>query len=737
MAPVILLVVPVGLIVPREASGLPLEPPPAAAPATIAADTTPERPSLRVGLADGIVVDGVLDEPAWAEAEAIDGLTMTEPTEGGTLVGETRVRVLASSNALYVGVEAFDPEPDRIVSYSIRRDPDLDEEDYIGFVLDPFLDGRSGYIFAINPRGARFDALVANRGEGDDSRWDAVWEARTTRNDQGWFAEIRIPIQSLTFQAGLDEWGFNFERRLNRLQEMSRWASPIRDAWIAQTSRAGRITGLPAFDTGLGLTIRPTLVGGFEMPEPGADTEGNLEPSLDLAQRIGPNVTAIATINTDFAETEVDTRRTNLTRFGLFFPEKRTFFLEGADLYDFGLGLTSFHNPDIVPFFTRRIGLYEDEEVPLVAGGKLNGRIGNTNFSGLVTHTGSVEGLVDATTMGALRVQQNILAESSVGAIATFGDPEGIPGAYTLGADFTYQTSRLFGDKNFLVGVWGLVTDREGLTGDRGAFGGKIDYPNDTWDFALVYRRIGDGFDPSLGFVPRPGIHKSEARGAFVARPAWPWLRTMRHQLASSLVLDLDGQWESYRVFTAPINWTFESGERFEFNVVPEGERLVEPFEIADEVVIEPGSYHHVRWRLEAEIASKRKVSGQVSWWFGSFYDGLLDQIELEVNINPAPIATIELGMERNMARLEAGDFTQQLWGGRLRLNFSPDLELSSFVQYDNESREIGANTRLRWTFRPLGDVFVVYNHNVVDQLDRWELDSNQLIVKVQYAFRF
>jgi hypothetical protein len=604
-------------------------------PAT--AEASAERPVLRVGQfvqatpAGGILLDGVLDESAWAEAEAIDGLTMTEPTEGGTLVGETRVRVLASPTALYVGVEAFDPEPDRIVSYSIRRDASLEDEDYIAFVLDPFLDGRSGFIFGVNPRGARFDALVANRGEGDDSRWDAVWEARTSRSEKGWFAEIRIPIQSLTFQGGLEEWGFNIERRLDRLQEVSRWASPIRDAWITQTSRAGRITHLPAFDTGLGLTVRPTLVGGFEMPEPGADTEGNFEPSLDLAQRIGPNVTAIATINTDFAETEVDTRRTNLTRFSLFFPEKRTFFLEGADLYDFGLGLSSSHDPDVVPFFTRRIGLAEEEEVPLIVGGKLNGRVGNTNFSGLLTRTGSVEGLVDATTMGAARVQQNILGESSVGAIATFGDPQGIPGAYTLGADFTYQTSRLFRDKNFLVGVWGLVTDRDGLTGDKGAFGGKIDYPNDTWDIALVYKRIGDGFDPSLGFVPRPGVHLGEARASYVIRPSWPWLRTMRHQLSNSLALDLDGKWESYRIFAAPINWTFESGERFEFNFVPEGERILEPFEIADGVVIEPGSYHFVRWRLEAEIASKRTVSGEVSWWFGSFYDGSLDQIELEV----------------------------------------------------------------------------------------------------------
>ncbi len=698
-----------------------------------------ERPELRVGVLDGpLQLDGILDEPAWDQTEVIQWLTMTEPVEGGSLSGRTRVRVLASPTELVIGVEAYDPDPARIVAYSVVRDPRLDREDHIKILLDPFLDERSGYIFAINPRGARFDALVANRGEGEDDRWDAVWEAATSKTEIGWFAEIRIPIQSLNFRASLREWGFNIERRLERLIEVSRWASPSRDFRVTQPARAGRLTGLPEFDTGLGLTLRPALVGGYENADPDSDGTLSLESSFDVAQRIGPNVTAIATMNTDFGETEVDARQTNLTRFSVFFPEKRTFFLEGSDIYDFGLGLTSFRRPDIVPFFTRRIGLYEGETVPLLLGGKLNGRIGDTNFGGLVTRTGSLDELVPETTMGAVRVQQNVLAESSVGLIGTFGDPEGTPNSFLVGADFTYQTSQLWGDKNFLAGVWGMYTNRDGLTGDRSSFGGKIDYPNDLLDIAVTYKRIGDGFDPSLGFVPRRGIHSGSANGTLNIRPGWSWLREMRYQLFTSLVTDLDGKWESYRIFTAPIHWQLESGEAVEFNVVPQGERLVEPFEIADSVVIQPSSYHFWRYRLEGSIASKRKINGRFSWWFGSFYDGHLDQVDVSVNINPAPIATIELNFERNMGRLEGGDFVQQLWGARIRLNFSPDLELSSFLQYDNESRQFGTNTRLRWTFKPLGDLFVVYNHNMEDRLDRnWRLYSNQLIIKVQYAFRY
>ncbi len=593
-------------------------------------------------------------------------------------------------------------------------------------------------MFAVNPRGARFDALVAERGEGEDERWDGIWEAVTSRDERGWSVEVRIPIRSLTFRGGLTEWGFNVERRVERLQEVSRWASPIRDAAVTQTSRAGRLTGLPRFDTGVGLTLEPSLVGGFEKPAPGASRDGTFEPSLDLAQRIGSNITLVGTANTDFAETEVDTRQTNLTRFSLFFPEKRGFFLGNADIFDFGIGLrTGFRQPDIVPFFTRRIGLLEGEEVPLRVGGKLSGRVGGANFGGLVTRTGSVDGLVEGTTVGALRLQQNVLDESTAGIIATFGDPQGTPDSYLLGADFTFQTSRLGGDKNFLVGVWGLVTDRRGLAGDRTAFGGKIDYPNDTWDLALTYQRIGDGFDPSLGFVPRRGIHNIAGRATWVVRPDWPWLRLIRNELFPTLVLDLDGVWESYRVFTAPLNWQFESGDRFEANLVPQGERLVAPFEIADGVVIEPGSYHWIRYRVEGDLAAKRVVSGRATLWFGPFYDGSLEQLELRMAINPAPIATLELNMVRNTGRLPAGDFTQELFGGRLRLNFSSDLEVSSFLQYDDESRELGANTRLRWTFHPLGDLFVVYNHNIRELTDRWQLSSNQLLIKLRYAFRY
>jgi hypothetical protein len=511
---------------------------------------------------------------------------------------------------------------------------------------------------------------------------------------------------------------------------------------VGQTSRAGLLADLPRFGLGIGVSVRPSLTGGIQRENPAVKSAGTGDVSLDITQRVGSNMLASVTVNTDFAETEVDTRRTNLTRFPLFFPEKRTFFLEGADIFDFGLGLGSGGpggggGSDLVPFFSRRIGLLQGREVPIIAGGKLNGRAGRTNLGGVIAHTDAVGGLTPASTMGVVRVRQNVLAESSIGMIATFGDPQGRDGSWMAGADLTYQTSRFRGGKNFLVGVWALAANRAGLTGDRTAAGFKVDYPNDDWDIVLTYKRIGENFQPALGFVPRPGVHTVNAGINFRHRFPSRLFRLMFYELQPSAVYDLGGTWESYRIFTAPINWRFQTGDRFEFNWVPQGERLVRPFEVAEGVVIEPGSYHYARWRLEGQFAAQRKLSGMITWWFGGFYSGSLHQIELRGAWNPSPLVTIDLNAQRNIGNLPAGEFTTDLIGTRLRLNLSPDLQLASFVQYDTGSESIGSNTRLRWTFHPLGDLFVVYNHNLRDQFDRWAFDSNQLLLKLQYTLRY
>ena len=719
-------------------------------PNTAGRDSAAPRLVLRAGRATTPVrLDGSLDDNAWRNADSITTLTQTEPREGAPASARTVVRVIATEEAVIVGVRAEQPPGVPIVSFARDRDASLSNEDHIRVVLDTYLDGRSGYVFAVNANGARYDGLVVDQGERESADWDGIWEAATVRSEDSWSVEIRIPLKTLLFRQELTEWGFNIQRRIQPLIETVRWAAPLRQFQITHVNRAGLISGLPQFQLGRGLSIRPSLAGSSGQSSPAANVETEGDISLDATQRIRANSLASLTINTDFGETEVDTRRTNLTRFPLFFPEKRTFFVEGSDIFQFGLGT----GDDVRAFHTRRIGLLEQREVPLNAGLKLNGREGSTNLGALVVRTGhSDDPLLDTlqteNTMAVVRLQQNVLEQSQIGAVATVGDPFGAGNAWLAGSDLTYQTSRFLRDKNFLAGVWGLVMDRDGLAGDRSAWGVKLDYPNDLLDVALTYKRIGDGFQPSLGFVPRPGVQIIYFNVVHQPRPKKPILgipvRQMVNESLNTLVTDLSGNWESYRFFLAPVNWRLTTGDRFEINANPTGERLSAPFRIpGTSVVVPAGAYHWYRYRLEAGFAPKRRVSGQITHWFGRFYTGKLNEYILTAALKPSPFFIVELNATNNFGRLPEGTFTQRVIGSRFRFNFSPDLQVNSYVQYDNASKLIGTNTRLRWTFSPLGDLFVVYNHNVRELLDAAgefrsrAFDSNQLIVKLQYAFRY
>ncbi len=722
-------------------------------------------------LSPDFLFDGTVRGPEWsAVRDSIAELTTVEPEEGAQPQGRTVVKVLASESEIVVGIRCYDPEP--VVAFSMARDSDLAAEDHVVLVFDTFMDGRSGYVFAVNPAGARLDGLVVEQGEEVNTDWDAIWQAKTSQHSNGWDAEIRIPIKSLSFKKGLTSWGFNVQRRVQRLQETSRWSGANLDYEIYQTSRAGLLRDLPEFGFGRGLSVRPAAVGSAGDPGPasGMDYDGDL--SLDITQKLGPNLLAALTVNTDFAETEVDVRKTNLTRFDLFFPETRSFFLEGADIFQFGAGLDE---ESMIPFFSRRIGLLgggEDDlpEIPINVGGKINGRVGNTNIGALIVNTRQVDSLdigdadeeirihVPQETMGVIRVNQNILEESSVGMLATFGDQLGRSGAWSAGVDFTYRTSDFLNEKNFVASAWGLLNDRDDLDGDKYAFGLRVDYPNDFVDANFTTIRLGDGFEPSLGFVPRNSIHLWSPSVEVNPRPPWLWLRQMFFELSGTLYNNLDNdEWESYEVTIKPLDWLFESGDRIEAGITPEGDRPPEAFEVAANVDIPSGSfagaYEWTRFFLGGQSAQKRRISAQLRWELGDFYNGDLSTVEASVSLRPSTFLTIEFSGERNTgtlmalpedvdeeeaAELVVTNFTEEVFGVRVLLNFSPDLQFSSFTQYDNESKELGTNNRLRWTFDPLGDLFIVYNHNLLRNAeDRWEFVSNELPVKVQYTWRF
>lgn len=320
-------------------------------------------------------LDGWLNEADWDRADSIIIVSMVEPVENGMPTYPTVVKILVDQKNIYIGLICFDDQPDQIVSFSKARDAELDNEDNIKLILDTYRDGRNGYIFAINPFGARYDALVSFNGEFENPNWDGAWDAKTQINEQFWSAEIRIPVSTLTFRRGLNSWGFNIQRRIQRYLEVNRWTAISMDYTLGQTIHAGLLNELPEFNLGIGLT--PTVSGLVRATNRrNGETLYEWKPSLDVTQRISSDITAQLTVNTDFAETEVDSRQTNLTRFPVLYPEKRQFFLEGADIYDFGLSL----GRSFMPFFSRRIGLHEGREVPILWGGKINGKIKNTHF---------------------------------------------------------------------------------------------------------------------------------------------------------------------------------------------------------------------------------------------------------------------------------------------------------------------------------------------------------------------
>jgi hypothetical protein len=728
------------------------------------AEAPQDRPTLLAHpLTGSIRLDGLLSEGDWEDAESIGGLITIEPEEGGTPAGRTEVKVLVSSKEIYVGVAAYDNDVSGIVSYSMARDIELDEEDHVVLIFDTFRDGRSGYAFAINPAGSRFDGLIIEQGEDVNSNWDAIWEAATFQDANGWYAEIRIPVNSLGFRPGLDSWGFNVERRVQRLQETSRWSAVDIDYEIFQTSQAGLLNGLPEFDLGVGLTITPSLVG-RTFRETQEDREWEGEPSLDLTQKLGSNLLAALTVNTDFAETEVDVRQINLTRFPLYFPEKRAFFLEGADIFEFAQGLDE---DNLIPFNSRRIGLVglgegDQLEVPINAGGKIHGRVGNTNVGALVVNTRAVDGLeldedsvvdVPNTTMSAFRLSQNILDESSIGVLATYGDQAGRKESWSAGADFNYRTSEFGDEKNLAIGFWGMMTDRDDLKdleGDKYAFGGRIDYPNDLFDFTLTSIRIGKLFDPSLSFVPRRGVHIWSFGGGYNPRPSWSLVRRMTHEVDLTVYQSTEdlGSWESYAAEIIPLDWQLESGDRFSAELILEGDRPPEEFEIADDVNVAAGDYEWSRYAVSLRGAEKRALSGEVRYEWGDYYNGNLTTVEASTIFRPSALLTVEFAAERNTgealvesedgAGFEVTDFIEQVYSARILLNLSPNLQLGTLTQYDTESRELGSNNKLRWTFSPNGDLFIVYNHNVIRSDDRrWLFESNQLPVKIQYSWRF
>lgn len=668
-----------------------------------AQDRVPTAAATRV--TTPVRLDGSLGDEAWARATPIGALTQREPTEGAPASEATEVRVIFDSENLYFGIVCRDRTPPAIVSTQLGRDAELDVDDQLTIVLGPFADQRNGFFFIVNPAGARADGQISNNASEVSLEWDGIWDARARITAEGWVAEIAIPFKTLRFKPGESVWELNVERQVKRTQERSRWASPRNDVWLTNLAAAGRLSGLEGIQQGRGLDIKPFVSGGEK------DRDGAFKAGLDVVKAITPNLTGSITVNTDFAETEVDSRQVNLTRFPLFFPEKRGFFLEGAGVYDVaGLGGGG-GRPDLLPFFSRTVGLYEGEEVPILVGAKLSGRHSGFNVGVLDVQTRQTtldEGELGSQNLFAARVSRNLFAQSSVGAIVTSGSPSGEGRNTLIGVDAHFATSRFRGDKNLSLDLFALRTDDGPTNTVAYATGAKVEYPNDLWRGSLGIKQIDDGFRPAMGFAPRTGIRKADGELMYQPRPGRYGIRKIAFGARSEVVANLQNRAESWEVFTQLPEIEFESGDQLALNTQTAFERLEEPFEIQPGVLILPGSYRWTRTQMEISTASKRPVVMETAVWLGGFYRGTMWQVESQLIVKPSNHVAFALQYERSDADLPEGRFVAQLFSGRLDYSASPNVSWSNQIQYDTDSRELGFQSRFRWILKPGNDLFLV-----------------------------
>lgn len=699
--------------------------------------TSPAARSTKVApVSSSISVDGILNEPDWGVVQPIGEILQREPKQGEKATERTIVKLLHDNQNLYIGVICYDSEADKVIGTQMARDGDLSADDRIEIIIDSFHDRRNAFYFATNPLGALVDALIIENGE-INLDWNAIWNVRVHKFQEGWSAEFAIPFKSLSFNKGQYVWGFNFSRSIKRKIEEDRWSAARLDLKFFQVSEAGEISGLDNVEQGRGLDVRPFISSRGTRDYLNNNNDASIKGGVDIFYNLTPSLKWTSTINTDFAETEVDNRQINLTRFPLFFPEKRAFFLENAGVFNF-----SNTGTELLPFFSRRIGLLGGQEVPILVGSKLTGKVKRFDVGILGARTQETD-FVDAKNFFVGRVKRNLFKQSYIGGIYTEGNPAAPLSSRTYGGDFRFFSSNFLGkEQNFGITAFALKSKNEGVKEKDGTFGFGVSYPNDLWTIEANWRQVEENFRPALGFVQRANVRKLDFAAEFDPRPKnFLNVRQMFHEFFFSRFVRLDkGKVESWRLFTAPINWTLNSGEHIEFNYAPQFERLFEPFEIASKVVLPPGDYRFTRWRAEVFTASKRAWKVDATWWFGSYWSGHANEVFTSFQYKFAPHLQMSFDTRQTFARLPEGNFVARIYSLRSNYSVSPYLTFFNLVQYDNESRDLGWQSRVRWIIKPGNEVFLVFNQGwIQDERGGLNFKSSRtgLAGKMQYTFRF
>jgi len=679
------------------------------------------------------VIDGILDDEVWQSAAVIEDFHEVEPDEYSPPEEKLRFRVLYDEDNLYVGAE-INMHVDEVTAFKLAQGSNIQEEDRLKVVLDPYNNKRTGYDFRMNANGVREEGLFGSVGR-PNTDWNGIWDGRTNQTDEGWTAELAIPFKTLNFDPNNEDWGISFSLNISGRNEQIAWTS---QAKVTRPGSLGLMTGVNRAKQGRGLDILPSV--SLQRKKDFVNNTETLraEPSIDVLYKITPLLTAALTVNTDFSAAEVDDRVINLDRFSVFFPEKRTFFLQDADIFSFA----SIENNGI-PFFSRRIGLDENREpVDIIAGGKLTGRIGPVNVG--ILNAAQDAGPDDDVNLFVGRAYLNVLDLSTLGLIFTDGSPDPAVSNSVVGVDFNYINRDLFGHKGISSSIWYQQSDTTGVSSSQDAYGLTVSVPR-TGGFyvGLEHLTIGENFAPALGFVNRTGIHDTTFDFGYTHLPAGGFLQQIDVSIELQQVTDLNGNTESELLKLEPFSVISNTDDLMEIAWIREREILTSPFEISNGVIIDVGDYSWNKAEIEVRTGDQRMfvLEGVVA--SGDFYDGDRFQVTASILWQPSKHFSMRTGIDYNDIDLTAGEFITRLFTLRTDVAFSSAWSWSTLAQYDNDTEEVSVNSRLRWIPKAGQEMIFVVNHGfLIDEPipgagRDWRSTDSDLVLKATYTFRY
>ena len=691
------------------------------------------------------VLDGRLDDPAWAQAVAVDDLHEVYPDEYESPSRATVVYVVYDDDALYVGARMYE-EPGETNALILRQGAPVDD-DRFGLMLDPFNNARSGYIFELNPLSVRDDALFQNPTE-ENWNWTGIWHGRSHMDEDGWTAEFRIPFKTVSFDPENDTWGINFSRYRTRHNEQIGWSSNNRSQ---NPSNFGEAVGFEGLSQGLGLDIVPGIVLSSRKNILVDTSSHEFDPSLDAFYRISPAVTAAITVNTDFSGTDVDEIQVNLSRFGLFYPEQRAFFLRDTDIFEFGrLGASGlFYNPSAIevverengrPFFSRRIGLNDSgEEVGIDYGGKMTGRIGRWDF-GLLSIQQDRFQEIEKTDLFVGRAAVGILEESALGVILTNGHPTENLDNTLLGFDFRYFNTRLANGRTVEAAAWYQQSETEGMAGDDAAFGFSVNMPNtEFWRGALSVKELQENFNPALGFVHRLGIRDATLELGYTHRLDDSFIRSVFSGVDVQRIERLAGGIESEQFTFRFLEMESDGGDQLRANATSRRESVVDAFELQDGIVVPVGEYETSEYGVEFMSAYQRRLSTSLEFSGGEFFGGDIQSWSLNGLWRPTSRYEFGLGTEVNHVDLPHGSFSTRVVSLTGDIAFSSTWSWENFIQYDNVSDTVGLNSVLRWFPEEGREMLIVINYGAedFDESGRFNTAVTDYTFRINHTFRF